>query len=114
MKKFCIIFFSLGFLYANEDYENLIGYVYRNANPKLAKEYHATAITQWQYGNIEAAISRFKASCNLGLGISCATLGDIYKKGLKEVPQNKEQSLTFYNLACALGDTDSCKEIESK
>ena len=108
---FCALFFVVFLcdsVRAEEAYESLIGYIYRNSNPQLAKEYHATAITQWEFDKPKEAIERYKMACNLGLGISCAMLGDIYKDGLKNTPQDLEKAKTFYALACALGDTDSC------
>ncbi|WP_147289984.1 SEL1-like repeat protein [Helicobacter didelphidarum] len=114
-KSFVIILLCCIFqiLYAKQEiYEDLIGYVYRHANPELAREYYANATTQWEYNQPEAAVQRYKMSCDLGLGTACAKLADIYENGLKGIPTNVKYAETFSALACALGDLPSCEKLK--
>lgn len=117
MKSLFVLLFCLAIMQSNmqasesvshRDYENLIDSIYRHANIDQAKNYYSNATIQWNYNQTEAAILRYQQSCKLGLAIACETLAEIYAEGLKGVTKDKEKAQTYYILACALGDSQSC------
>lgn len=44
---------------------------------------------------------------------SCIDLGNIYKKGLYGVKQNKKKSILFFNKACKLGNNKACTYLKT-
>lgn len=53
------------------------------------------------------AVPYCEKNCNLGDGLGCTALGDLYAKG-QGVKQNYQQAKTYYEKACNLGNGLGC------